>query len=151
MANPLLPGKRKKKDSPFKKKKGKKVEITKPPKAKVINPADEVATTVQGQPASSYEAFVAWALDKLDVNYSFQYAIGGGRGVRGGQMLDFVVWGPLIYVIDVRGGYWHRGSELEFEQAVRRYMKSAHVLVMLDHHCVSKETALSFLKQNGVG
>ncbi len=154
MANPLLGKKKKKKPSPLKPRggtKGKKVEIAKPPKAKAIAPADEVATVVQGQKASSYEAYVAWALDKLEVNYTFQYAVGGGRGRRGGQMLDFVVWGPLIYVIDVRGGYWHRGDELEFEQSVRRYMKGAKVLVMLDQHCVNKETALAFLKQNGVG
>lgn len=153
MSNPLvLDKKKKKKASPFKGKKGKKVKIAKPLKAKAVDPAAQVATTVRGKKASSYEVFVALALDKLGVNYSFQYAIGGGRAVRGGQMLDFVVWGPIIYVIDVRGGYWHKsGDELEFEQAVRRYMRRAHVLVMLDRHCVSTVTALTFLKQNGVG
>ena len=147
MSNPLVLGEQ----TLFKSKRGRKMPFNKPPKVKGIDPAAEVASTVQGQKASSYEAFVAWALDKLGARYTFQHAIGGGRGVRGGQMLDFVVWGAITWVIDVRGGYWHRGDELDFERAVRRYMKNAHVLVMLDKDCVTKETALSFLKNNGVG
>jgi hypothetical protein len=150
MSNPLLLKKDQKKKSPFTRKKGKKVEIKKPLKAKAMMPNAESGGLVQGKKASSYEVYVADALDTLGLNYTFQKAVGGGRGRRGGQMLDFVVWSALTWVIDVRGGWWHRGSELEFEQAVRRYMKRAHVLVMKDQHCTSKDTALTFLRQNGV-
>ena len=102
--NALILGKSKKL---FKRRQGKKVKMKKPPRARSIIPGALEAGIVQGKKASSYEVFVAWALDVLGLNYTFQYAIGGGRSRRGGQMLDFVVWSAITWVLDVRGGVWH--------------------------------------------
>ena len=66
-------------------------------------------------------------------------------------MLDFVVWDAITWVIDVRGGWWHRGSEFEFEIAIKRYMKRAQVIILGDKECVSKESVLTYLRMKGLG
>ena len=151
MTNALLMGK---KGALFQTSKGKKVEIDLPLMSKSVD-ADVGPMIIHGKEAmSTYEWYVSLALDQLGLKYSYQKAIGGGRSRRGGQMLDFVVWSAQTWVLDVRGAYWHTGAnddELSFQRAVREYMSGAKVLVLWDEHCVSKESVLTFLRQNGLG
>lgn len=69
---------------------------------------EEVIGLVQGiVPGSKNEYYVALALDKLEIGYMYQYSLGGGRGIRGGQMIDFVIFNPMAIPVFVQGEYWH--------------------------------------------
>ena len=66
---------------------------------------------LQGQNvASKEEAIVAQALHDLGYDYVYQYAWNGGRLVRGGQVIDFlVIKAPKNVPLFVHGEYWHKG------------------------------------------
>ena len=67
--------------------------------------------TVRGQAAGSVnEENTAAALDKLGLDYAYQYSWGGGR-VLGGQVIDFIVYTkPKPTPVYVQGAYWHGGK-----------------------------------------
>jgi hypothetical protein len=69
---------------------------------------------VQGKRAGSWnEAYVAAALDYLGIPFIYQVDYFGGRSVRGGQVLDFLIYpgmGALTQGISVKGDYWHTGQ-----------------------------------------
>lgn len=67
---------------------------------------------VQGQRATSIEARVARALDKLKHEYIFQFQLNGGRTRRGGIVIDFFVLTtiPFSTPVEVNGTYWHTGQ-----------------------------------------
>jgi hypothetical protein len=69
---------------------------------------------IQGQEAQSINEWNVWlALIKLKLadDTIYQYIVDGGRAVRGGQVVDFVVFGPgRPTAIMVQGAYWHKGS-----------------------------------------
>jgi len=67
--------------------------------------------TVQGQQASQEEYFVGLALDRLKLDYYFQWDVLGGRQFRG-FVLDFlVITRPHYTPLWVDGRYWHSGSQ----------------------------------------
>lgn len=88
-----------------------------------------VMQPIQGKmPQSLPEYYVALALMRLKIDFEFQKGIGGGRSIRGGQVLDFLVdTKPFPTPVFVQGGYWHdRGSELEDDmkqKTMSRYFK----------------------------
>lgn len=91
---------------------------------------------VQGRKASDLEARTYRTLKALgwrDEQIQYQVAILGGR-MPGGQMLDFVLYGPgLVYVVFVNGDYWHKfGEKLNItrrnEQEVTAVMPGARVV-----------------------
>lgn len=67
---------------------------------------------IQGiMPDSKEEYWVSLALDLLKIEYIFQYSVLGGRGIRGGQIIDFwVKTVPLPTPLYVQGMYWHYGT-----------------------------------------
>lgn len=80
-------------------------------KIKVDKDAEDVVGIVQGHmPGSKNEWYVALALDKLKLDYLFQVGINGGRGIRGGQVIDFVVFTPRPVPVFIQGEYWHKKS-----------------------------------------
>ena len=66
--------------------------------------------TVQGRNASLNEYNVSLALDRLKLNYIFQYAPFGNQGVRGQYVVDFLVLNPFSLPVEVFGNYWHTGQ-----------------------------------------
>jgi hypothetical protein len=67
-----------------------------------------VEYTIQDKSATKPEYFVALALERLKIEYVFQYIIGGGRRTAGGYVLDFLALTvPLFTPIQVYGEYWH--------------------------------------------
>lgn len=62
---------------------------------------------VQGQPASKPEYNVAVALGRLNIPFLFQYDVFGGRRLRGGYVIDFIIENPFEEVLEVFGEYWH--------------------------------------------
>lgn len=76
--------------------------------------------TVQGKPASKPEYKVAVILSKLGRRYLFQQSAFGGRLIRGGQVIDFLLEDfPPRTVVDVRS-YHHMGARGEAQDAQRR-------------------------------
>lgn len=70
--------------------------------------------TLKGIPVGSVNEYnVGKALERLKLDYAFQYQILGGRGVRGGQVIDFLVYRvPRPVPVLVQGSYWHGGRRL---------------------------------------
>lgn len=59
---------------------------------------------------STQELWVAMALNRLKIPYTYQYPVFGGRQ-RGGYMIDFVVHTvPLATMIEPVGNHWHTGE-----------------------------------------
>ena len=60
--------------------------------------------------ASLNEYNVASALAELELKFMFQVEYFGGRRIRGGQVLDFLVYAPFASPLQVYGEYWHEGQ-----------------------------------------
>ena len=67
--------------------------------------------TVKGVVVDSVnEANVAKALDRLNIDYAYQYYF-GELGTRGSQIIDFLLYTvPKPTPLFVHGEYWHTGS-----------------------------------------
>jgi hypothetical protein len=86
-------------------------------------PEQEKIGLINGQtPDSKEEWWVAKALWQLNLDFLYQFNLFGGRGVRGGQVLDFLVFTqPLSTALQIFGQYWHSGqmgSEDKFKLAL---------------------------------
>ena len=110
---------------------------------------------VQGKKASDLEERVYTQLRKLgwtDASIQFQVGILGGRR-PGGQVLDFVLYGPgYVYVIAVNGDYWHAvGRKAEVtrmnENITRWIMPSARVISLFNADLLTDEIALATLRR----
>jgi len=72
---------------------------------------EEPVGLIQGKvPDSKEEYWVAQALYKYDIRFDYQWVIDGGTSRRGGLIVDFVVWNPMMTPLEVNGDYWHRGE-----------------------------------------
>lgn len=87
---------------------------------------EEFVGTIAGKKASSKEEWrIAIALDKVGLSYEYQLPIGGGRSVRGGMVLDFLVYTkPLPTPLLVQGKYWHTGRKGRFDPFNEARIKS---------------------------
>jgi hypothetical protein len=83
--------------------------LEKLPKPKAAE--EEPIGLIQGQtPDSKEEWWIARALDRLKLSYTYQYPVNGGRA-RGGYMIDFVVHTvPLWTMVEPVGNHWHTGE-----------------------------------------
>ena len=80
---------------------------------KFAPPLEEEIGLIQGhQPDSKEEFWVSEALYRYEIPFIFQYQILGGRQLRGGQVVDFLVFNPDATPLEVNGMYWHQ-SELD--------------------------------------
>lgn len=71
---------------------------------------------VHNKNATSYEYFVSLALDAIGLDYTFQASYFGGRSVRGGVVVDFIVYTrPLPTPVWVNGEYWHKGKQASID------------------------------------
>ena len=60
--------------------------------------------------ATLNEYNVALALQTCDLLFMFQVDFFGGRSLRGGQVLDFLVFNPMPTPVQVFGDHWHEGQ-----------------------------------------
>jgi hypothetical protein len=83
--------------------------LEKLPRPKAVE--EEPIGLIQGQtPDSKEEWWIARALDRLKLSYTYQYPVNGGRA-RGGYMIDFVVHTvPLWTMVEPIGNHWHTGE-----------------------------------------
>lgn len=86
----------------------------------VTNPTKIQIAPIQGRmPDSLNEYLVAWALDKLRIDYQYQVPL-GALGTRGSQVIDFVVWvGGGGIPVFLQGRHWHTTST-ETEDALKQ-------------------------------
>ena len=123
----------------------------KSPNLKVEEPTPTIGL-IEGQiPDSDNEWFVSLALDKAIeradiVGYTYQYPLGGGREVRGGVVVDFVIYAPFAQALFVgAGGYWHganRKTSDELAHALAaQYFGEANVLDFTEEETSSEELA----------
>jgi len=114
----------------------------------------EEVPSVQGKQASSYEYNVAWALEKTQIPYIFQFEFFGGRDVRGGLVVDFLaLTHPLSTPIWCNGGFWHKGkraAEDEYQQTLLFFVARGELnrpVVLWDNDVNTKEAALSAIRR----
>lgn len=110
---------------------------------------DPPVMLIQGMTAGSKEEwYVAQALNKMHLSYTYQKSIRGGRKRAGGQILDYLVATPgKQTVVDVRGTYWHTGrheDSLSLMVALQKY--DYNLVVIWDTEATSVSAALSFLR-----
>lgn len=77
--------------------------------------AEQIGTIQGVTPGSVEEWRVAVALSKRNIEYRYQVPIRGGRSVRGGQVIDFILLTPFSQPLQVFGEYFHPG-ELDPEE-----------------------------------
>lgn len=113
----------------------------------VIKATGEEKQPVQGvMPDSINEWYVALALDRMKLEYSFQYAL-GDPSLRGGQTIDFVVWKATgALPVFVQGAHWHNirtDTEDRLKQAAaERYFKTS-VILLMENETNSREAAMA--------
>lgn len=99
---------------------------------------------VDGKSASSYEYNVAKALNKLPIEYEFQVSLYGGKQMRGGKVLDFLVaTKPMPTPLFVNGNYWHRdtSTELLYLVAIRGIKEWAEPVIFWKKDCDNEDVA----------
>jgi hypothetical protein len=63
---------------------------------------------------STYEWRVHLSLIKYGWEFDYQVAILGGRRIKGGQVIDFVVYTvPFPSILFVDSDYWHTGTKAD--------------------------------------
>lgn len=106
------------------------------------NPID----LVQGiMPDSKNEYYMALALDHLGLDYRFQYPL-GTMGVRGSQVIDFVVYiPPAAKACFVQGAYWHsqrtEGEDILKHAQAEHYFGMGNVIDFSEEETASPEEA----------
>lgn len=128
------------------------------PEAGPIEPQDDPGPpyTVKGKVADSREEWiVSLALDKMDLDYYFQFAVAGGRSRPGGQVLDFLVDTPGMKTpLYENGVYWHTGT-FDDEQALydmKQMLQQMGILakepeIIWDYECQTVDNALGVLRE----
>ncbi len=81
-----------------------------------VMPSSAGTHEVQGQRASKNEYNVAVALEKVTLDFIFQYEVYYGRRMGRGFIIDFLIFTqPLPTPLWVNGEYWHRGEQREID------------------------------------
>lgn len=82
---------------------------------------------IQGKSASDIEYRVAISLDKFKWEYTFQAGLMGGRQLRGGTVVDFLVkTTPLETPLYIMGEYYHGGVQAERDKLTMALLSSAY-------------------------
>lgn len=112
---------------------------------------------IQGHKASTNEYNLALAFDRVKLEYKFQEAFFGGRRLRGGVVVDFIVYTkPLPTPVWVHGEYWH-GNERklidDYQFALIFYLMRGELAkpeVVWGRDCDTEEKALATVRRRFV-
>lgn len=113
---------------------------------------------IQGQmPDSDNEWFVSLALDEqikkgAIAAYMYQYAINGGRTVRGGVIIDFLVFSPFARAVFVGAGGYYHGKQREVSDELAHALCAemfgeTNVIDLLEEETSSEELAKRAVKE----
>jgi hypothetical protein len=120
---------------------------------KVKEAEENLPTELQGkQVQSKEEARAGVALEIIELNYTYQYSIFGGHNLRGGQVVDFMLWtNPLPTPLYIQGGYWHRNrADEKFKIAKAKTLFGGRVndpIELWDHELQSIDDAVKILRE----
>jgi hypothetical protein len=107
--------------------------------------------TVQGSEVNSVNEYnVAQALDRMKLEYIYQYSFNGGN-IRGGQIIDFLIEKPPSPIpLQVQGEYWHSAS-MDTELAMKNADVAQEFGVLLEiwgSDCETIEAAYDWCMNN---
>ena len=108
---------------------------------------------LRGKKASLNELMVGTALDRAGIDYLFQVSYWGGRTVRGGQVLDFLVFTPFELPLQVFGEYWHEGqlgSKDKLKLALLEQFFGRDIVVIWSNESMTVEDATAALRREKV-
>ena len=119
----------------------------------------EVVTPIQGQmPQSKQEYRVGIALQRLGLGFIYQYSIGGGRSLRGGQVVDYWIYtAPKPTPCFIQGAYWHKAQTDmadEYKQLKVQHVYSGYVmpnLLLQEKDLSSVDAAYQTLRKALIG
>lgn len=103
---------------------------------------------IQGKmPQSRNEYYVALALYQRRIPFWYQVALAGGTRLRGGVVVDFVIYNPFPTAVLVEGAYWHRNKAREdlIMRVVRRYFR--FIKVLTDSQTSTPQKALAAVRR----
>jgi len=99
------------------------------------------------------ELYVARGLDKMNLEYAYQYYL-GGASLRGSQIIDFLVYtDPKPVPLQIQGLYWHTGAraadEALKEADINARMRGtwADVIMIYENECSTEEDAFNTLQE----
>jgi hypothetical protein len=103
----------------------------------------EVVGLIQGRvPMSRQEWRVAVALWKYKIEFLYQIPIWGIVGIRGAQVLDFLVYNPFPQPIQIFGEYWHSaqiGSDDWYDLAVIQSIYGVEPITLWSYELETQE------------
>ena len=73
-------------------------------------PLPKPVLEVQNKQATANEYNVAYALTAEGFEYIFRATYFGGRSIRGGVEVDFLVLAPFPTPLEIFGNFWHSGQ-----------------------------------------
>lgn len=109
---------------------------------------------VRGIKADSKEEYwCALALEKIREqtgwDWEYQVPVNGGRYIRGGNVVDFVIHTPIRWtMLDPKGRYWHTGiheDQNQMQNVARQ--KNWRLIEWFTDSTPTKEATLSFLRK----
>jgi len=109
---------------------------------------------IQGTVCDSVNEYnVGIALTKLDIDFKFQYEV-GLRGIRGSQIVDFLVFLPPKPIpLFVHGRYWHTGTKAGEQKMKEAELNSmmrgrwAPVVIIWEEECETIDDAMVAVKK----
>ena len=105
---------------------------------------------IHGVTAGSWnEVYVAVALDKLRIPYTYQYQM-GFRNVRGDYRIDFIVYNPFAVPVEIYGEYWHTGqlgADDKLRLAIIEQKFNRETIIIWGNECDTPEKAEAVVKQ----
>lgn len=118
--------------------------------AKIVEEEPVINLVQNILPDSKNEYYVALALDKLNIDYIFQYQL-GLSGLRGSQVIDFIVYNPHPMAVFVQGEYWHNvrtqtEDQLKFAAAEKMFGRG-NVVELMGEETDTPEKALKAVRE----
>lgn len=124
-------------------------------KAPVLtDPADQPPFFIRGQTAGSKEEYwCSLALDKIQEmtgwGWNYQVPVYGGRQIRGGNVVDFIIYTPGPWtILDPKGRYWHTGineDQNEMREVARK--KGWRLIEWFTDETPTKEEVFKLIKR----
>ena len=108
---------------------------------------------LRGKKASYNELMVGTALERAGLDFLFQVNYWSGRSIRGGQVLDFLVFAPFETPVQVFGEYWHEGqlgSKDKLKLAILEQFFGRDIVVIWSNESRTVEEATAALRRERV-
>lgn len=135
-------------------KRSRRPKITKDKAPKLKDAADQPPFFIRGQQADSKEEYwCSLALDKIQQTtgwgWDYQVPVYGGRQIRGGNVVDFLIYTPGSWTaLDPKGRYWHTGvneDQNQMREVCRK--KGWRLIEWFTDETRTKEEVYKFLKR----